>query len=73
MVIKLHIAADSGGGSGAGVSIKPVGFLVVGQDQIKMLPIETTSSTSVDKLFEFVPKMIDKINSIIKENKEDDE
>ena len=38
-----------------------------------MLPIETTSSTSVDKLFEFVPKMIDKINSIIKENKEDDE
>lgn len=71
----LATAEDSpfGGGSGAGVSIKPVGFLVVGQDQIKMLPIETTSSTSVDKLFEFVPKMIDKINSIIKENKEDDE
>lgn len=58
-----------GGGAGAGVSIKPVGFLVVGQDQIKMLPVETGSSTSVDKLFEFVPKMIDKINSIVKEHK----
>ncbi len=68
-------AEDSpfGGGSGAGVSIKPVGFLVVGADQIKMLPIESDSATSVDKLFEFVPKMIDKINSLIKENKEDDE
>ena len=65
--------APFGGGSGAGISIKPVGFLVVGQDQIKMLPMETTSSTSVDKLFEFVPKMIDKINGIIKENKSKEE
>lgn len=65
--------APFGGGAGAGVSIKPVGFLVVGQDQIKMLPMESGATTSVDKLFEFVPKMIDKINSIIKEKKSSEE
>lgn len=65
--------APFGGGAGAGVSIKPVGFLVVGQEQIKMLPIESGNATSVDKLFEFVPKMIDKINSIIKDRKKADE
>ena len=30
-----------GGGSGAGVSISPVGFLVVTADQIKMIPVHT--------------------------------
>ena len=58
-----------GGGSGAGVSIKPVGFLVVGVNQIKMLPIDSTGSTPVDKLFEFIPQMIDKVNGLVKENK----
>lgn len=58
-----------GGGSGAGVSIKPVGFLVVGAEQIKLLPIETAPSGPVEKLFEFIPKMVDKVNGIIKENK----
>ncbi len=58
-----------GGGSGAGVSIKPVGFLVVGADQIKLLPVETYPTGPVEKLFEFIPKMVDKVNGIIKENK----
>ena len=59
-----------GGGSGAGVSIKPVGFLVVGADQIKLLPVGSGNSSPVDKLFEFIPQMVDKVNSIIKEKKE---
>ena len=59
-----------GGGSGAGVSIKPVGFLVVSADQIKLLPIEAAASTPVDKLFEFIPQMVEKVNHIIKDKKE---
>ncbi|MDP4133533.1 MAG: GerW family sporulation protein [Bacillota bacterium] len=62
-----------GGGSGAGVSIRPVGFLVVGLNQIKMLPVESGEPTSIDKLFEYVPKIIDKINGVIKEHKEENE
>ena len=58
-----------GGGSGAGVSIKPVGFLVVSADQIKLLPIDSAVSGPVDKLFEFIPQMVDKVNNMIKENK----
>ena len=56
-----------GGGSGAGVSIKPVGFLVVGTDQIKMLPIDSGNPGPLDKLFEFIPQMVDKVNNIVKE------
>lgn len=51
-----------GGGSGAGVSISPVGFLVVTNDTVKMLPIDHCSS--LDKLLDYVPDIIDKIMSI---------
>ena len=52
-----------GGGSGAGVSISPVTFIVVSQDSIKVLPIEHTSA--IDKLMDYVPDLMQKVNSII--------
>lgn len=52
-----------GGGSGAGVSISPVAFLVVQQNNVKLLPVEHCSS--VDKLLDYVPDLIEKANSIL--------
>jgi sporulation protein YtfJ len=60
-----------GGGSGGGVSIKPVGFLVVGQGQIKLLPVEGATSTPMDRLLEYVPELIDKVNEKMQKSKED--
>lgn len=60
--------APFGGGSGAGISIRPVGFLVVGNDQIKLLPVDAGANTAMDKLFEFVPKLVDKVNGLISEH-----
>lgn len=45
-----------GGGSGAGVSVQPVGFLVVGQGQIRMLPVE--GSSLIDRLLDLAPSLI---------------
>ncbi len=69
--VKVSATAENpfGGGVGAGVSIKPVGFLVVGAEQIKLLPIEAVPAGPVDKLFELLPKMVDKVNELIKDNK----
>ena len=52
-----------GGGSGAGVSISPIAFIVVQQNGVKLLPIE--HSSSVDKLLDLVPDFVDRINQII--------
>lgn len=52
------------GGSGAGVSINPVAFMVVGQGQIKLLPVNINSS--VDKVLELVPDLLNKANEAIK-------
>ena len=61
-----------GGGSGAGVSIAPIGFLVVTPDQIKLIPVASNSSP-VDKLVDYIPVAFDKINTMIKNRKNKDE
>lgn len=60
-----------GGGSGGGVSIKPVGFLVVGQGQIRLLPVESAPGSPIDKLLDYVPELIDKVNDKMQKNKEE--
>ncbi len=52
-----------GGGSGAGVNINPIAFLVVQANNVKLLPVSHTSA--VDKLLDYVPDAIEKVNSLI--------
>lgn len=52
-----------GGGSGAGVNINPIAFLVVQSNNVKLLPVCHTSA--VDKLLDYVPDAIEKVNSLI--------
>ncbi len=53
-----------GGGSGAGVNIVPVAFLVVKGASIKLLNIAPPASTTVDRIIEMVPEVIDKVNDL---------
>ena len=46
-----------------GVSISPIAFIVVQQSGVKLLPIE--HSSSLDKLLDLVPDLIDKRNEMI--------
>lgn len=48
-----------GGGSGAGVSVQPVGFLVVGRDQIRMLPVD--GGQPINRIIDMAPQIMEKI------------
>jgi sporulation protein YtfJ len=52
------------GGSGAGVSINPVAFMVVGQDQIRLLPVNINSS--LEKVLDLLPDLLEKANDTIR-------
>ena len=52
-----------GGGSGAGVSISPIAFIVVQQTGVKLLSVE--HSSAMDKLLDLVPDIVDKVNVIL--------
>ena len=57
-----------GGGSGAGVSINPVSFLIVQNDKVKLLPIN--HSSCIDKILDYVPELFDKIENITETKKD---
>ncbi len=51
------------GGSGAGVSVQPVGFLVVNGDNVRMLP--ATCQTVADRMVELIPTVIDDVKNML--------
>lgn len=56
-----------GGGSGAGVSVQPMGFLVVNNDEVRLLPVD--SNVMVDRLIDMAPKVLNQIQSMMGANK----
>lgn len=52
-----------GGGTGAGVSINPVAFLVIQEGTVKLLPVN--HSSAIDKLLDYVPDLFERVNEII--------
>lgn len=52
-----------GGGSGGGVSITPIAFLVVGTHGVKVVPLDH-STRLVERILEQVPALADKITSM---------
>lgn len=56
-----------GGGSGGGVAVKPVGFLVVNQDSIRLLPVE--GNMLADRLIDEMPNLMDKLSHMINKRK----
>lgn len=52
-----------GGGSGAGVSIAPMAFLVVKDGYTNLLTLN--NSTPIDKLIELIPDLMNKINDFV--------
>jgi sporulation protein YtfJ len=57
-----------GGGAGAGVSINPVAFLVVQNDNVKLMPVDHDSC--LDKLLDYVPDLMEKLNEIFNKSSE---
>ncbi len=56
-----------GGGSGAGVSVQPMGFLVVGNGQIRLLPVD--NNVMFDRLIDMLPCIIDKMQAMCSKDK----
>ncbi|MBQ6698372.1 MAG: GerW family sporulation protein [Oscillospiraceae bacterium] len=65
-----------GGGSGAGISINPEAFLVVKDGNVRLVPMVAAPNTTVDRLVELVPEVMDRVDGYIrksKKKKEDEE
>ncbi len=50
------------GGSGAGISMQPVGFLVLAKDQVRLIPV--CGATNVDKAIEAIPVVAEQLKNL---------
>ena len=53
-----------GGGTGGGATVKPVAFLIVHNDNVRIIPVTNTLST-VDRVVDMVPEALSKFNNLI--------
>lgn len=62
-----------GGGTGAGVSVNPIAFIVISKGDAKVLSIDTPNATVAEKAVAMAPDIIDKITSMFPSKKEEKE
>ncbi len=56
-----------GGGSGAGLTVTPVSFLIISPSgSVNTLPVNQSSVTAVDKVMELAPGVIEEIRDLFK-------
>ena len=57
-----------GGGTGGGMTLSPVAFLIIKDGNVKLLQINK-NQTAVDKAVDLVPEMVDKISGFVKKDR----
>ena len=63
---------DFGGAAGAGVKIDPVAFLVIKEGTTRVLPVAVPASTTLDRVVEMVPDLMDKVEKYFDKKKEEE-
>ena len=61
--------APFGGGTGAGVNITPIAFLVCKDDNVRLLPIAAPASNTVDRILDQAPELLDRIGGFVDDRK----
>ena len=62
-----------GGGSGASAKMEPVAFLIIKGDSVKLLPVDPPPATTVDRVIEVVPEVVEKVTDFLEKQKKADE
>ena len=65
-------AADTrpyGGGNATGVKIEPIGFLIIKDGNIRIINVTPPANTTVDRIIDLVPQVIDRIDSFVEKQK----
>lgn len=54
-----------GGGSGAGVNISPVAFLIIKDGNVRLVQITSQAGSTIDRVVEMVPEVMDRVAGMI--------
>ena len=58
-----------GAGSGAGVKVEPIGFLVIQKGNVRLLNVTPPASGTLDRMIDMAPQVIDRIDQFLDKRK----
>ena len=58
-----------GAGSGAGVKVEPIGFLVIQNGSVRLLNVTPPASGTVDRIIDMAPQVMDRIDQFLDKRK----
>ncbi len=58
------------GGSGASAKLEPVAFLIIRDGTVKLLPVAPPPATTVDRVIDTVPEVVDKVTGFIEKQQQ---
>jgi len=64
---RASVSLPFGGGSGGGVSITPIAFLVVGTQGVKIVPLDNQTHL-MERIIDSAPAVFDKMQTMFKKN-----
>ncbi len=67
--LPIKSRAGFGGGTGAGIRIDPIGFLIIKDGSVRMLNIMPPPNTTLDRVLDMLPTLMDKAESINEKRK----
>ena len=68
---KIKAMVDAfGGGSGAGVNVDPIAFLVVRGDNVRLLPVMPPPGGAIDRVVDMVPDLVDKVTDFVEKQQD---
>ena len=59
-----------GGGMGGGVKLTAEAFLVINNNNVRLIPVSNSSSSPLNKFVDLIPDMLDKVNGFFKKDNE---
>lgn len=68
---KVEGKNNFGGGAGAGAKLEPVAFLVVRGDSVRVLPVGPIPMTTLDRMVDMAPEVVDKVTAFLDQRKKD--
>lgn len=68
---KVEGKNNFGGGAGAGAKLEPVAFLVVRGDSVRVLPVGPVPMTTLDRVVDMAPEVVDKVTAFLDQRKKD--
>lgn len=64
-------AGNFAGGTGGGVRIEPVSFLIIKDGVTRVLPVSAPAVNTVDRVIELVPEVLDRVENFVAKKREE--